>query len=136
MSQPSAKEIAERIADSYYKWGPNFELDLDDADTIARAYLELERKHKITDLEFIENLEFELGKANLNKELVNDVSRLELVQCILFWKSFIDKVKDESNLEITKLKEENEQLSKYCGEVRYWQNRAEDLSEELERMRK
>ena len=109
MSQPSAKEIAERIADSYYKWGPNFELDLDDADTIARAYLELERKHKITDLEFIENLEFELGKANLNKELVNDVSRLELVQCILFWKSFIDKVKDESNLEITKLKEENEQ---------------------------
>lgn len=43
---------------------------------------------------------------------------------------------DFNQQEIAKLKEENAQLSKYCGEVRYWQNRAEDLSEELERMKK
>lgn len=36
---------------------------------------------------------------------------------------------------IAKLKEENAQLSKYCGEVRYWQNRAEDLSEEKEKLK-
>lgn len=37
--------------------------------------------------------------------------------------------------EIAKLKEENAQLSKYCGEVRAWQNRAEDLSEEKEKLK-
>lgn len=42
----------------------------------------------------------------------------------------------EMKNEIAKLKEENAQLSKYCGEVRAWQNRAEDLSEELERLKK
>ena len=33
--------------------------------------------------------------------------------------------------EYSKLKKEVDQLSEYCGEVRYWQNRAEDLSESL-----
>lgn len=42
---------------------------------------------------------------------------------------------DFNQQEIAKLKEENAQLSKYCGEVRAWQNRAEDLSEEKEKLK-
>lgn len=47
----------------------------------------------------------------------------------------IESANDKIAEKIAKLKEENAQLSKYCGEVRYWQNRAEDLSEEKEKLK-
>lgn len=47
----------------------------------------------------------------------------------------LESANDKIAEKIAKLKEENAQLSKYCGEVRYWQNRAEDLSEEKEKLK-
>lgn len=46
----------------------------------------------------------------------------------------LESANDKIAEKIAKLKEENAQLSKYCGEVRYWQNRAEDLSEENKKL--
>lgn len=41
----NAKDIAENIVESHYKHGPNFTLDLEDAEKLAHAYLELNEKY-------------------------------------------------------------------------------------------
>lgn len=41
----NAKDIAENIVESHCKHGPNFILDLEDAEKLARAYLELNEKY-------------------------------------------------------------------------------------------
>lgn len=118
MSQPSAKEIAERIINDPHSIGGSIDF-YRASEILARAYLELEK---------------ELVHYKNEWQALRNEIRDKLYESPGF-RDFHTRTVDRLNSEIAKLREENAQLSKYCGEVRYWQNRAEDLSEELERMR-
>lgn len=104
----NAKDIAEKIiryADSYET----------DSPALASAYLELEKEN-----DRLKNYEI-AGYEEMHNEMKAEITKLKEKTRSLEHEIF------QYEIDIECLKEYN---SKYCGEVRVWQNRAEALSEE------
>lgn len=112
----SPKEISERILEPSEERNS---LTWEQIQNLARAYLELLFDHEATEKVY-----------RMNRQYVDD-AKIKLEKSSYYQRESVDALWERDN-EITKLKEENAHLSKYCGEVSYWQNRAENLSEELE----